>query len=174
MSYAPAHPDADSLKKPFVCRWIPCFTVRFSRDSTLFSHRGELWEARVATTPFPWVSSPGFPNHAASPDAVTTSRVVDTSKGLYKSEPQPKPRKWLRHEKNSVFARKNSSLRIASVQSFGGCNSASSECRSVRRWRFTGLAVLEFLNERRIARWDGISGPGGGDFTGKFLRTSML
>ena len=86
--------DAYGLKKPLA--WSLGFhAILFSSlaVSTLLSHRGDAWggaggDGAVSVglvANLPGVTLP-------RPDAVTTSRVVDTSKGLYKSEPQPKPK----------------------------------------------------------------------------------
>jgi len=91
MAYAPHHPGSDSLKKPFF--WSVGFhALLFSSliVSTIFSHRGEGWggiggDNSVSVglvANLPGVTLP-------RPDAVTASRVVDESKGLYKPEPQP-------------------------------------------------------------------------------------
>jgi protein TonB len=58
--------------------------------SSLLSHRGESWGGAGggAITVGLVGHLPGIP--LPRPDVVTTSRVVDNSKGLYKSEPQPK------------------------------------------------------------------------------------
>src|ERR1019366_10761425 len=94
MSYAPTHPGAEGLKKPLV--WSAGFHLLLFGSlvvSTIFSHRGDSWggpggggSVSVGLVgQLPGITLP-------RPDAVTTSRVVDTSKGLYKSEPQPKPK----------------------------------------------------------------------------------
>ena len=94
MSYSPAHPGADSLKRPLV--WSIAFHLTLFSSlgvSTLLSHSGDPWGGiggdNAVTVglvgKLPGVTLP-------RPDAVTTSRVVDESKGLYKSEPQPKPK----------------------------------------------------------------------------------
>jgi periplasmic protein TonB len=94
MSYGTTYPDTYNLKKPLV--WsIGFHVVLFSSllVSTLFSQRGDTWggpggDGAVSVGlvgKLPGVMLP-------RPDAVTESRVVDTSKGLYKSEPQPKPK----------------------------------------------------------------------------------
>lgn len=101
MAYAPHHPDADSLKKPFL--WsVGLHLMLFSSllVSTLFSHRGEMWgsfggDGAVSVgvvAKLPGITLP-------RPDTVTTSQVVDTSKGLYKSEPQPQPKEVVTEEK---------------------------------------------------------------------------
>src|SRR5579862_5473979 len=61
--------------------------------STLFSPRGDSWggPGGGGAISVKLVGSlGGVP--LPRPEAVTTNRVVDTTKGLYKSEPQPKPK----------------------------------------------------------------------------------
>src|SRR5688572_22334506 len=93
MSTARIHLDDASLKKPLV--WSMAFhSLLFGSlaVSTLMSHRGETWGSAggggaisvklvggTAGVPLP------------RPDAVTTSRVVDPTKGLFKSEPEAPP-----------------------------------------------------------------------------------
>ncbi len=57
--------------------------------SSLYSHRGDLWggPGGGAVSIGLVGSLPGIP--LPKPDVVTTSRVVDETKGLYKSEPKP-------------------------------------------------------------------------------------
>jgi len=58
--------------------------------STYFSPGGESWGAPGGSVTVGLVGSePAIP--LPEPDVVSPSRVVDESKGLYKSEPQPKP-----------------------------------------------------------------------------------
>lgn len=59
--------------------------------STIFSHRGELWggPGGESVTVGLVGSVPSIP--LPRPAVVTTNRVVDESRGLYKSEPPPKP-----------------------------------------------------------------------------------
>jgi TonB family protein len=91
MAYAPYHPGADGLKKPFF--WSVGFhALLFSSlvVSTIFSHRGEGWGGiggDNSVTVGVVANLPGVT--LPRPDAVTTSRVVDESKGLYKAEPEP-------------------------------------------------------------------------------------
>lgn len=91
MAYAPHHPGADGLKRPFM--WsLGLHALLFSSlvVSTIFSHRGDMWggiggDNSVSVglvAKLPGVTLP-------RPEAVTTSRVVDESKGLYKAEPEP-------------------------------------------------------------------------------------
>jgi TonB family protein len=94
MPYSQVQPGADNLKKPLV--WSLGFhMILFSSlgVSTLLSHRGETWGGSGgdnAVTVGVVAKLPGI--MLPRPDAVTTSRVVDETKGLYKSEPQPKPK----------------------------------------------------------------------------------
>src|SRR6266700_419102 len=94
MSYSPIHPGADNLKKPLV--WSAGLHMLLFSSlgvSTFLSHRGDTWGGPGGDNAvtvglvgkLPGVTLP-------KPEAVTTSRVVDESKGLYKSEPQPKPK----------------------------------------------------------------------------------
>jgi TonB family protein len=94
MSYSTSPADTYNLKKPLV--WSIGFHVALFSSllvSTLFSERGDSWggpggDGAVSVGlvgKLPGVTLP-------RPDAVTQSHVVDTSKGLYKSEPQPKPK----------------------------------------------------------------------------------
>jgi len=58
--------------------------------STYFSHTGESWGGPGGSVTVGLVGSvPAIP--LPQPETVSPSRVVDESKGLYKSEPQPKP-----------------------------------------------------------------------------------
>jgi protein TonB len=58
--------------------------------SSVFSHRGDLWGGPGGAITVGIVGSvPGIP--MPRPEIETTNRVVDESRGLYKSEPQPKP-----------------------------------------------------------------------------------
>ena len=84
--------DDQSLKAPFV--WSVVFhTVLFGSlaVSTLVSHGGDAWGSAggggsISVKLVGSISGVPLPR----PESVTTSRVVDTTKGLYKSEPKPK------------------------------------------------------------------------------------
>jgi TonB family protein len=93
MSYAPHHPGVPSLKRPFF--WSLVFHVAIFGSltvSTIYSHRGDMWgssggDGAVSVGLVAKVPGVTLPR----PEAVTQSQVVDTTKGLYKSEPPPKP-----------------------------------------------------------------------------------
>ena len=91
MAYLPYHPDSVSLKRPLV--WSAVFHALIFSSllvSTLVSHRGDMWGSSGGgavsvglVARLPGITLP-------RPESVTTSQVVDTSKGLYKSLPEPK------------------------------------------------------------------------------------
>lgn len=91
MSYDLNHHPSASLKIPLL--WSLGFhSLLFGSlvFSTLRSHRGELWGGTgggVVTVGLVG-NLPGIP--LPRPEAVTPSRVVDETKGLYKAEPKPK------------------------------------------------------------------------------------
>jgi periplasmic protein TonB len=59
--------------------------------STFLSHRGEGWGGPGGSVTVGLVGNvPAIP--LPQPDVVSPNRVVDESKGLYKTEPQPKPK----------------------------------------------------------------------------------
>jgi periplasmic protein TonB len=93
MSYDLDHSASPSLKLPLL--WSMAFhTLLFGSLalSTLRSHRGETWGGPGGGAMSVSVglvgSLPGVP--LPRPEAVTPSRVVDETKGLYKEEPKPK------------------------------------------------------------------------------------
>ncbi len=92
MSDRPYYPDANNLKKPLV--WSIAFHAALFSSllaSTLLSHSGDSWGGPGGDNSISVGlvgKLPGVP--MPHPDAVTTSRVVDTTQGLYKSEPPPK------------------------------------------------------------------------------------
>jgi TonB family protein len=172
MSYAPPHPGADGLKKPFL--WSVVFhALLFSSlvVSTIFSHRGDTWGGPGGgnSVSVGLVGSlPGV--NLPRPEAVTTSRVVDTSKGLYKSEPQPKPKEVepdtkkipaFTKEKAPHYVSRPSRLLEdntpppANAVPYGGGGSPA-------------LPYSQFSMNGATQGGMGFSGPGGGDFTGKF------
>jgi len=172
MSYSPVHPGADSLKKPLV--WSLGFhMILFSSlvVSTLMSHRGDLW------------GGPGGDNSVTvglvgklpaiplpRPDAVTTSRVVDTSKGLYKSEPQPKPKaiepdtktlpKFAKEKAPHYITRPSKVLEDTTPPPTNAVPYGQGGSPALPYSTFTmGGATQGSM---------GFTGPGGGDFTGRF------
>lgn len=85
-------PQSDeSLKGPLVYSLaFHVSLVTLLAISSVYSHRGEAWGGPGGAVSVGLVGSvPAIPMPA--PDVVTTNRTVDNSKGLYTSEPQPKP-----------------------------------------------------------------------------------
>src|SRR5690349_25125447 len=92
--YARAGMDEPGLKGPLLWSLILHSALFGSLAvSTLLSHRGDLWGGpggggAVSVNLVGGLSGVPLPR----PETVTQSRVVDETKGLYKSEPKPKPK----------------------------------------------------------------------------------
>ncbi len=172
MAYVVAHPDAESLKKPLM--WSLAFHgVLFSSllVSTLFSHRGDLWggPGGDSSVSVGLVGKmPGIP--LPHPDAVTTSRVVDTSKGLYKDEPKPKPKvmepdttpipKFKKEKAPHFISRPSKILEDPTPPPVNAVPYGQGGAPALPYTQFTVSGATQ--------GGIGFSGPGGGDFTGKF------
>jgi len=173
MSYAPAHPGAQGLKKPFFWSLILHVSLgAFVLVSAVASRQGDTWGGPGggnSVTVGLVGSLPGV--NLPRPDAVTTSRVVDTSKGLYKSEPQPKPKAVEPDTKTlPEFAKERAPHYVtrpskiledktpppANAVPYGGGGSPALPYSST------------FTVNGATQGGMGFSGPGGGDFTGKF------
>ncbi len=169
MDYEFNHRAAPSLKMPLFCSLTFHFLLFGSLTfSTIFSHRGELWGGpgggsmtvglvgKLSGVPLP------------RPEAITPSRVVDETKGLYKSEPKPKepetPAKQIpEFERNKpqryitrpsrVFEDKTPPPTNAVPYGQGGAPS---------------LPYTQFTMGGTAQGGLGFSGPGGGDFGGRF------
>src|ERR1700733_2890869 len=93
METAGRHPGDPSLKPMLI--WSAVFHSALAATmlvSTLVSNKGESWAGSSgggAVTVGLVGSVPAIP--LPKPDAITESRVVDESKGLYKAEPPLKP-----------------------------------------------------------------------------------
>lgn len=169
MSYAPPHPGADGLRKPFL--WsVTLHALLFTSlaVSTLLSHRGDMWGGPGGSSVTVGLvgSLPGV--NLPRPEAVTTSRVVDTSKGLYKSEPKPKEVETdaqkipeFTKEKAPHYVTRPSKILEdktpppANAVPYGGGGSPA-------------LPYSQFTMNGATQGGMGFTGPGGGDFTGRF------
>lgn len=171
MSYAPPHPGAETLKKPFL--WsvlLHGLLLALMLFSALFSQRGDTWGGPGgggSVTVGLVASVPGVT--LPRPEAVTTSRVVDTSKGLYKSEPKPKPEVDTDAQKIPEFTKEKAPHYVtrpskiledktpppANAVPYGGGGAPA-------------LPYSPFTVEGKTQGGMGFSGPGGGDFTGRF------
>jgi periplasmic protein TonB len=163
MAYLPHHPGAESLKRPFL--WSVLFHALLFGSllvSTLVSHRGDMWgsaggDSSVSVglvAKLPGIMLP-------RPEAVTTSRVVDTSKGLYKAEPQPKPKEVETPEKKiPEFAKEKAPHYITPPPSnavpYGQGGSPALPYSSFAMSNGQAQGGMSF------------AGPGGGDFAGRF------
>lgn len=173
MAYSPHHPGADDLKKPFV--WSLGFhALLFSSlvASTLLSHRGELWGGAGGDNSVSVglvASVPGVT--LPRPEAVTTSRVVDETKGLYKSEPQPKPKEILPEEKTIPEFKKEKAPRYITRPSKILEDKTPPPTNAVPYGQ-GGSPALPYssfaMNSGQTKGGMGFSGPGGGDFAGRF------
>lgn len=139
--------------------------------STLFSHRGELWggaggDGAVSVglvAKLPGVMLP-------RPDAVTTSRVVDTSKGLYKSEPQPKP-KEIEPDTNKIpeFTKQKTPHYVTRPSRvLEDTTPPPANAVPYGQGGAPALPYSTFAMNGPTQGGMGFTGPGGGDFSGRF------
>jgi protein TonB len=141
--------------------------------STLLSHRGEGWggpgSGSVSVTLVGGLSGVPLPR----PETVTTSRVVDESKGLYTSEPVPKPPPPPPDAKEIPEFTKDKPQRIVSRPSKVLENDALPPPNAVPYGRGGAPSVpyAEFSlgGDGATSAGMGFSGPGGGgDFGSRF------
>jgi periplasmic protein TonB len=172
MSYLPHHPGADSLKKPFI--WSAVFhTLLFGSltVSTIYSHRGDMWgsaggDGSVSVglvAKLPGIMLP-------RPEAVTTSQTVDTSKGLYKAEPQPKPKEVSPDVKKIPEFTKEKAPHFVTRPSkvFEDKTPPPTNAVPYGQGGAPALPYSSFAVNGPTQGGMGFSGPGGGDFAGRF------
>ena len=104
------------------------------------------------------------------PDAVTTSRVVDTSKGLYKSEPQPKPKEIETDTKKIPEFTKEKTPHYITRPSKILEDKTPPPTNAVPYGQggSPALPYSQFTVSGATQGGMGFTGPGGGDFTGRF------
>jgi TonB family protein len=171
MSYGTAYADTYNLKKPLV--WSIGFHVLLFSSllvSTLFSQRGDTWggpggDSAVSVGlvgKLPGVMLP-------RPDAVTQSRVVDTSKGLYKSEPQPKPKEIEPDtQKIPEFAKEKTPHYISKPSKiFEDKTPPPTNAVPYGGGGSPALPYSSFAMNGATQGGMGFTGPGGGDFAGR-------
>jgi TonB family protein len=175
MSYAPHHPGVPSLKKPFF--WSLAFHVAIFGSlavSTIFSHRGDMWASSGGggavsvglVAKLPGVTLP-------RPEAVTQSQVVDTTKGLYKSEPPPKPEPVAPDVQKIPEFKKEKAPHIVSRPSKVFEDKTPPPTNAVP-YGGGGAPALPYSSSGAFAMNGptqagmGFGGPGGGDFAGRF------
>ena len=172
MSYSPTHPGAENLKKPLV--WSLGFHMVLFGSlgvSTLLSHRGENWGGAGgdnAVTVGLVAKLPGI--MLPRPDAVTTSRVVDETKGLYKSEPPPKPKEIAPDTKAIPQFKKEKTPHYITHPSRVLEDPTPPPPNAVPYGQggSPALPYSNFTVGGATQGGMGFSGPGGGDFTGHF------
>ena len=172
MSYSPTHPGAENLKKPLV--WSLGFHMVLFGSlgvSTLLSHRGENWGGAGgdnAVTVGLVAKLPGI--MLPRPDAVTTSRVVDETKGLYKSEPPPKPKEIAPDTKTIPQFKKEKTPHYITHPSRVLEDPTPPPPNAVPYGQggSPALPYSNFTVGGATQGGMGFSGPGGGDFTGRF------
>ena len=140
--------------------------------STIFSRRGDTWGGPGGGNSV----SVGLVGHLPGvnlprPEAVTTSRVVDTSKGLYKSEPQPKPKEVEEPETKKIpeFTKEKTPHYVTTPSKI--LEDKTPPPTNAVPYGGGGAPALpysQFTMSGATQGGMGFSGPGGGDFTGKF------
>ena len=172
MSYAPYHPGVPSLKKPLM--WsVVCHLALFGllTLSTIYSHSGEMWgssggDGAVSVGLVARVPGVTLPR----PEAVTQSQVVDTSKGLYKSEPPPKPQPIAPDVQKIPEFKKEKAPHIVSRPSkvFEDKTPPPTNAVPYGGGGAPALPYSSFAMNGPSQGGMGFSGPGGGDFSGRF------
>ena len=175
MAYAPHHPGTEtSLKKPFFLS-IVFHALLFGSltVSTIFSHRGDMWGSAGgdgAVSVGLVANLPGI--MLPRPDVVTQSQVVDTSKGLYKAEPpKPQPKEVEPDVKKIPEFTKEKAPKIVSRPSkvFEDKTPPPTNAVPYGQGGAPSLPYSSFaVNNGPSQGGMGFSGPGGGDFAGRF------
>lgn len=173
MPQLPHHPGAEGLKKPFL--WSVAFhSLLFGSltVSTIYSHRGDMWGSAGGdnsvsvglVAKLPGIMLP-------RPDAVTTSQTVDTTKGLYKAEPQPKVKEIDPPDVKKIpeFA-KDKTPKIVTRPSkvFEDKTPPPTNAVPYGQGGAPALPYSSFAMNGPTQGGMGFNGPGGGDFAGRF------
>src|SRR6266446_3991956 len=166
--------DDESLKAPLV--WSALFhTLLFGSlaVSTLVSHSGDSWGGSagaggaISVKLVGGVSGVPLPR----PESITTSRVVDTTKGLYKAEPKPKVPEPLTDAKQIPEFTKQKQPKYVSRPSKVLEDTTPPPPNAVPYGQGGSPSVpyAQFsLGNGGATGGMGFSGPGGGDFGGRF------
>jgi TonB family protein len=173
MPYLPHHPGAEGLKKPLI--WSAVFHGLLFGSltvSTIYSHRGDMWgsaggDGSVSVgvvAKLPGIMLP-------RPEAVTTSQTVDTTKGLYKAEPQPKVKEVPPDVKKIPEFTKEKAPHYITRPSkvFEDKTPPPTNAVPYGQGGSPALPYSSFaMNNGPTQGGMGFSGPGGGDFSGRF------
>jgi periplasmic protein TonB len=173
MTQLPHHPGAIGLKKPLF--WSVVFhSLLFGSltVSTIYSHSGDMWGSAGGdnsvsvglVAKLPGIMLP-------RPDAVTTSQTVDTTKGLYKAEPQPKVKEIDPPDVKKIpeFA-KDKTPKIVTRPSkvFEDKTPPPTNAVPYGQGGAPALPYSSFAMNGPTQGGMGFNGPGGGDFAGRF------
>src|ERR1700730_2607728 len=131
--------------------------------STIMSHRGDLWGGAggggaVSVKLVGGMAGGPLPR----PETVTTNRVVDESKGLYKSEPKPKPKEPPPDTRQIPEFTKEKQPRYVTRPS-KTLEDPTPPPQNAVPYTQCGMGAGGATNAGM-----GFSGPGGGDFAGRF------
>jgi TonB family protein len=173
MPQLPHHPGAMDLKKPLF--WSVVFhSLLFGSltVSTIYSHRGDMWGSAGGdnsvsvglVAKLPGIMLP-------RPDAVTTSQTVDTTKGLYKAEPQPKVKEIDPPDVKKIpeFAKdKTPHIVTRPSKVFEDKTPPPTNAVPYGQGGAPALPYSSFAMNGPTQGGMGFNGPGGGDFAGRF------
>jgi len=166
--------DDESLKAPLACSLL-FHTLLFGTlgVSTLLSRSGDSWGGSAGGGAISVKLVGGMAGvPLPRPDAVTTSRVVDTTKGLYKSEPKPKVPEPLTDAKKIPEFTKEKQPRYVTRPSKVLEDDTPPPPNAVPYGQGGSPSVpyTQFAMGQGGATTGGMgfSGPGGGDFGGRF------
>lgn len=168
MSFDIHQPATESLKLPLL--WslaFHSFLFASLAISTLRSHRGELWGGPGGGTMTVSLvgSLPGVP--LPRPEAVTPSRVVDVTKGLYKSEPKAKEPETPAKQIPEFEREKPPRYRTRPSRVFENETPAPPGAIPYGQGGTPSLPYTQFTMAGGTPGGLGFSGPGG-DFAGRF------
>jgi protein TonB len=166
--------DDESLKGPLALSLVFHFLLFGSLAvSTFLSHTGDAWGGSggggaISVKLVGGMSGVPLPR----PDAVTTSRVVDTTKGLYKSEPPPKVPEPVAEAKQIPEFTKEKQPRYVTPPSKLLEDKTPAPQNAVPYGQGGSPAVpysqVSLGAGSATTGGLGFSGPGGGDFGGRF------
>jgi TonB family protein len=172
MAQTPHYPGTESLKKFFF--WSLVFHgILFGSLtlSTIFSHTGDMWGSTGgggAVSVGLVAKLPGI--MLPRPDVVTQSQTVDTTKGLYKAEPPPKPEKVEPDVKKiPEFAKEKAPHYVTRPSKvFEDKTPPPPNAVPYGQGGSPALPYSSFAMNGPTQGGMGFSGAGGGDFSGRF------
>jgi len=183
MSTARVHIDEVGLRAPLAWSLVLHSVVLVSLAvSTFISHQGDNWSGSPGGGGSMSVKLvggvPGIP--LPRPEEVTNSRVVDTTKGLFKSEPQPKPKapppdvkripEFTKQKQPKYISRPSRLLEdnTPPPENAVPYGQGGSPAVPYSQAQAPAQPQNQFTLSGATAGGFGFSGPGGGDFGGRF------